>query len=203
MGNPLTAPRLMRRNELPVRPRGEVWSDDELLKLSSTNTDIKFELRDGEIIAMPPAGYRHGAVITRLILAIASHVDTHKLGTTLEGQTGYRLSLQQCIAPDVSFVAKDRYKLLLPDADKYFQGAPDLAVEVLSPSDSITETERKLALFLTHGTHLAWMVDPRRKWVRVYRKLGEFELLSGNQHLTGNSVLPGFRLSLHRLFEEL
>lgn len=152
---------------------------------------------------MPPAGYLHGAVITRLTLAIATHVETHKLGETLEGQTGYRLGLQECLALDVSYVAKERRKLLLPDVDKYFQGAPDLAVEVLSPSDSITETERKLALFLTHGTHLAWMVDPRRKWVRVYRKLGEFELLSGDRILTGNSVLPGFRISLHRLFEEL
>lgn len=193
----------MRLQELPVRPRGAVWSDDELLKLGSANTDIKFELRDGEIIAMPPAGHRHGAIIARLLTAVTSHVETHKLGLTLDGQTGYRMSLQHCLAPDLSFVSRERFKLLLPDEDKYFQGAPDFAAEVLSPSDSITETERKISLYLAHGTRLVWMIDPRRKWVRVYRKVGEFELLSGDRILTGNSVLPGFRISLHRLFEEL
>ena len=110
--------------------------------------------------------------------------------------------MDHCFAPDIAFVSKERFKLILPSESRYFTAPPDLAVEVLSASDSITKTERKLLLYLAHGSHLAWMVDPKHKSVRVYRKPGEFELLSADRILTGNSVLPGFRISLHRLFEE-
>lgn len=202
MGNPLTEARVMRLSELPVRPRGEIWTDDELLELGA-NTDIKFELWEGKVVAMPPAGLTHGAVIIRLAVAVGGHVLAHKLGEVFDGQTGFRLNLDNCFEPDISFLSRERLAMMQTDKNKLYHGAPDLAVEVLSPSDSITKIERKLNVCLMHGTHLAWMIDPRRKWVRVYRKLGEFELLTGDRILTGNSVLPGFRLSLHRLFEEL
>ncbi|HEY2951295.1 MAG TPA: Uma2 family endonuclease [Verrucomicrobiae bacterium] len=84
--------------------------------------------------------------------------------------------------------------------DKLFHGAPDLAVEVLSPSDSITSTEKKVTLYLVHGARLGWMVDPKSKTVRVYGQPGEFELLRPRQSLGGNAVVPGFRFSLGRLF---
>ena len=162
----------------------------------------KHELWFGKVVTMPPAGAEHGDIIVRLIIALGAFVARHKLGKVYEGQTGFRMSLDVCFEPDVSYVSKERLKLILPVKEKLLHGAPDLAVEVLSPSDSITRTEEKLEIFLTHGTRLAWMIDPKTKSVRVYRVNGEREVLRGDRVLTGNSVLPGFRISLGRLFED-
>ena len=151
---------------------------------------------------MPPAGAQHGDVIARLLIAVGSYVYAHSLGRVYDGQTGFRLSTDYCLAPDISFVSKDRLKLILPVEDKLFHGAPDLAVEVLSPSDSITATEKKITLCLVHGTLLGWIIDPKSKTARVYRKAGKFELLRPDRALIGNAVLPGFKSALSKLFEE-
>jgi Uma2 family endonuclease len=201
----LSSRRVAMPTRLPVcsfTPRGGLWTDDELLNLGA-NTDTKYELWDGKVIAMPPAGLLHGAIISRLLAAVGNHVYEHKLGEIFDGQTGFRLSTDHCFEPDISFVSRERLKLILPDQEKLFHGAPDLAVEVLSPSDSITKTERKIALYLAHGSRLAWMLDPKTKTARVYRATGENERLRADRYLTGNSVLPGFRISLSRLFEPI
>jgi Uma2 family endonuclease len=150
---------------------------------------------------MCPAGYEHGDVISVLSHALASVVYENKLGRIYDGQTGYRLNVDNCYCPDISFVSRRRFKLITRSKEKLFHGSPDLAVEVLSPSDSITKTERKIVSYLAHGTRLVWMVDTKHRSVRVYRPDGGMELLRGDRYLTGNSVLPGFRLSLGKLFE--
>ncbi len=178
----------------------KIWSDDELLELHSQGR--RCELWRGKVVTMSPAGANHGDITMRLSSAIAHHVYAHNLGLVYEGQTGFRINVDYCYSPDISYVSHERRKLILPLADKLFQGAPDLAVKVLSPSDSITKTEEKLARLLTHGTRLAWMVDHRHFSVRVYRQPDEFELLRPGRYLTGNSVLPGFRFPVARLFQD-
>jgi len=151
---------------------------------------------------MSPAGPEHGEVIVRLTVALGAYVQRHKLGRVYDGQTGYRLSLDLCLAPDLSFVSNERLKIIRPFKEKMFRGAPDLAVEVLSPSDSITKTEEKITHYLTHGTRLGWVVDVRHRSVKVYREPDEFELLRPGRFLSGNSVLPGFRCAMARLFDD-
>ena len=180
--------------------RGQVWTDDELLAFGSEN-DTKYELTEGKLIAMPPAGVKHGAITARLLAAIGAHVYQNKLGEVFDGQTGFRLSLDFCFSPDISFVSRERLDLLSPDADKLFHGAPDLAVEVLSPSDSISKTSKKMALYLAHGTRLGWMIDLKNKVAHLYRANDSVQIVPGDRMLTGNSVLPGFRVSLNRIFE--
>ena len=193
--------RIDRPIECALKPKGPYWTDEELLSLS-TDSDVRYELWDGKIIAMPPARPRHGMVTSQLIYLLGCHVYEHKLGRLFEGQTGFRLSFDYCFEPDVSFVSNERMKHILPAGlDGLFHSAPDLAVEVLSPSDSITKTERRMELYLAYGGRLAWMVDPKYKTVRVYRPGQKFESFSGERFLTGNSVLPGFRVSLGKIFE--
>ena len=151
---------------------------------------------------MSPAGAGHGDIIVRLTAAVATHVYEHRLGLVYDGQTGFRLSVNFCFCPDLSFVSRERTKLILPVKEKLFHGAPDLAVEVLSPSDFITKTEEKLNRLLAHGARLAWLVDLKNKSVRVYREPGKFEMLGEGRYLTGNSKLPGFRFAIARLFED-
>jgi len=183
-----------------LEPRGELWTDSELLTLGS-DTGAKYELWNGKVVSMPPAGIKHGVIIARLMAYLGIYVQQHKLGELLDGQTGFRLSVEYCFAPDISFVSRERLKLIQPITEKLFHGAPDLAVEVLSPGDSVSKTERKLALYLNYGSRLAWLIDARNKTVRVYRPGENFELLDSGRWLTGNSVVPNFRLSLAKLFE--
>jgi Uma2 family endonuclease len=186
-----------------LKPKGPFWTDSELLALGA-NTDVKYELWDGKIIPMSPARPKHGAVIARLSYHIGAHIYENKLGEMFDGQTGFRLGLQHCFQPDISFVSHERMKLILPHGmDGLFDAAPDLAVEVLSPSDSITKSEKKMQLYLAHGTRLGWMVDTKNKTVRVYRPGHAFETLQDERALTGNSVLPGFRISLSKIFENI
>jgi Uma2 family endonuclease len=186
-----------------LKPKGAFWTDAELLALS-TDSDVKYELWDGKIIAMSPARPKHGAVIARLSYYLSAHVYENKLGEIFDGQTGFRLGIQYCFQPDISFVSGERMKLILPQGlDGMFQAAPDVAVEVLSPSDSITKVEKKMQLYLAHGARLGWMIDTKNKTIRVYRPGQAFELLRGHQALTGNSVLPGFRVSLAKIFESI
>ena len=178
-----------------------IWTDDELMALDSKD-GRKHELWQGRIVTMSPAGAGHGDVIVRLTIAVGQFVHERRLGLVYDGQTGFRLSVDFCFCPDLSFVSHERAKLILPVRAKLFHGAPDLAAEVLSPSDSITKTEEKLNRLLAHGTRLAWMVDLKHKSVRIYRKAGKFELLGEGRYLTGNAVVPGFRFAIARLFED-
>lgn len=181
--------------------QNKIWTDDALLALDREGR--RHELWLGKIVTMTPGGAEHSGTALELSAAMHFHVRQHRLGRVFEGQAGYRLSVRDCLSPDISFVSNARLKVILPDRTKFFQGAPDLAVEVLSPSDSITRTEEKIALYLTHGTKLVWLVNPALRWVRVYQEPGAFALLKAGRFITGNSVLPGFRFSLTRLFEEL
>jgi len=178
----------------------KLWTDDQLMALDSDG--LKHELWFGKVITMSPAGAEHGDVISRLLVALGAHAYGNKLGRVYDGQTGYRLGPDHCFAPDISFVSKARLKLILPAKEKLFHGSPDLAVEVLSPSDSITKTEEKITLYLTHGTRLAWMVDIGHRSIRLYREPGKFELLRPGRSLSGNSVVPGFRYAVSKLFED-
>jgi Uma2 family endonuclease len=179
----------------------KIWTDDALLALDQAGR--RHELWRGKVVAMTPGGAEHSGMALELATALNQHVHQHRLGRVFESQAGFRLSIRDCLSPDISFVSHARLKIILPDRKKFFHGAPDLAVEVLSPSDSITRTEEKIALYLAHGTRLVWLVNPAQRWVRVYREPGIFELLKPGRYLTGNSVVPGFRFSLGRLFEEI
>ena len=180
---------------------GAIWTDAELLALHGD--DRKHELWSGKVVTMAPAGFEHGDVDLVLSHALADVVYKKELGRVCEGQTGFRLNVDTCYSPDLSFVSHERFKLITPAKSGLFHGAPDLAVEVLSPSDSITKTEIKVQNYLAHGTRLVWMVDLRNRSVRVYRPGQSFELLKGNRVLTGNSIVPGFRISLSKLFESI
>ena len=185
-----------------LKPNGEYWTDSELLALGESS-DIKYELCDGEIIAIPPAKPRHGMVISQLIYLLGCHVYEHKLGKIFEGQTGFRLSFEHCYEPDVSFVSNDRMKLILTDEglDGLFHAAPDLAVEVRSPSDGRTTLLQKAREYLRHGSRLVWIIDPDAQDVVDLRSGEPPRTLRLGDELDGGDVVPGFRFPVSRLFE--
>ena len=154
--------------------------------------DKHVELVRGVLVVREPAGFRHGATGTRLTKHLADHVDAQGLGRVIAGETGFKLasSPDTVRAPDVAFIRRER----LPDREPqgYLALAPDLVVEVLSPSDRAGETLSKVADWLNAGTQLVWVIDPERRVARVYRQDGTMSLVSESEPLNGEDVVPGF-----------
>jgi Uma2 family endonuclease len=182
----------------PAKPSAQ-WTEAELLALPRGD-GYKRELVNGEII-MSPAGANHGSVVMRLARAIGNHADAHGLGVTFDGQTGFRMpATSDVLSPDVSFVTTDRLRAAGGVPAGFFQGSPDLAVEVLSPGDSVRMIEEKLRQYLANGTRLAWVVSPGQQTVHVYRTLTPDRMLKAGDAFDGEEVLPGFTYPVADLF---
>ena len=181
----------------PTLNRKKIWTDEELESLPDDGN--KYELVDGEL-SMSPVPANHGAICVRLILLIGSFVQRRKLGEVYDSSTGFRLSPEILLSPDVSFVSKSRLKKILKAPDRFLHGAPSLAIEVLSPSDRMNELHRKLDLYFEHGTKLIWIVNWKLNQVHIYRPAGIEALTRSTDVLSGSEVLPGFKCRLSQIF---
>ena len=178
----------------------KTWTDDELMALPKDG--YKRELLQGDII-MSPAGSEHGWICVRIVSELERHSRRHKLGAVFDSSTGFRLTPDDLLSPDAAFVARARFAALPRIPRGFFSGAPDLVVEVLSPSDTIDRVHEKMARYFAHGCRLAWVINPAEKTALVYRGPAADRLLKVDDALDGEEVLPGFRLPLAELFEEL
>ncbi len=178
----------------------KVWTDEELMALPKDG--YKRELLQSEII-MSPAGSEHGMICVRIAFALEEHVRRHKAGMIFDSSTGFRLTPDDLLSPDAAFVTKARLVGMKRPPRGFFAGAPDLIVEVLSPSDSPAGIHGKLTQYFAHGCHLAWVINPAERNALVYRTPEADHLLRFTDTLDGEGVLPGFRLPLAELFAEL
>jgi Uma2 family endonuclease len=106
-----------------------------------------------------------------------------------------------CISPDVAFVRMERVRSQGGITPKFFQGAPDLAVEVMSPRESRRRLKQKLIEYFNNGTRLAWVVNPGNETVMVHTSAEQVESLGPADQLRGGSLLPGFAFAIKELFE--
>lgn len=161
----------------------------------------RHELIQGELQMMSPAGFEHGAIAQRLGTKLSMHVDEKQLGVVLTAETGFVLSRNPDTvrAPDVSFVSnKQLERCGMPQA--YFPEAPALAVEVVSPDDTAEAVDGKIRDWLTAGTKLAWVIYPKGRTATVYRSLEDICVLSEQDSLAGDSVVPGFTCVIADIF---
>ena len=177
----------------------KLMTADELLAMPDDGFH-RYELVKGELISMAPAGGEHGAIGSRTCRRIGNFVEANDLGEVFNADTGFIISTDpdtvRC--PDVSFVRKER--ILADGIPKGFMhGAPDLAVEVISPSDSYSEVAEKAAQLLEAGTQLVVLIDPRTRTVSLHYD-GEIDRLSEGDTLTLGDVLPGFECGVGELF---
>jgi Uma2 family endonuclease len=175
-----------------------VITDEELLHLPKDGH--KYEVVDGELVAMSPAGMRHEFVVMEIGARLRNFVKEHRLGRVPAPDLLYVLPSGNKRGPDASFICAERLAAL--PADTVFPPiAPDLAVEVVSPSDRSRSVLDKVGEYLDAGVRLVWVIDPVKRRAVVYRTGTEGRFVASDGELDGEDVLPGFRCALADLFE--
>ena len=173
---------------------------DELLRLPRGRA--RYELIDGELRTMTPSGHLHGKVAARVARWLVAFVDDHDLGVAYGAETGFMLrrAPDTVRAPDAALVTKERLATMALSPRGYFPGPPDLAIEVLSPSDVPHDVEQKIADWLAAGCRVVVVLDPERAIGRVHRPAVATQLLAMSDSLQIPELLPGWSVSLGDLF---
>ena len=163
------------------------------------DTPYRHELVAGVIVAEPFASFRHDRVRRRLERLLEDFVEPRGLGEVF-GETGFVLGRDPDTVrgPDVSYVSRGRLRHF--DDATFFSGAPDLAVEILSPSNRPGEMHAKVADYLAAGARMVWVIDPEMRTVTTYRSLLSPRTLQSGEALDGEDVLPDLSIPIDTIF---
>jgi Uma2 family endonuclease len=184
----------------------KLYTIADLWELSSASDEYKLaELIRGELISVAGAGGESTILAAFILGHIGNYVDDHKLGYVTGADGHYILAENPdtAVIPDVGFIKKERMPKPIPK--KYIHATPDLAVEVISPSDKAKEIREKIELYLAYKTELVWVVYPSSERVDVYRAADKahVEVVKLDGVLSGENVLPGFTLAVEDIFAVL
>lgn len=156
-----------------------------------------YEYVNGELVPIAPPSREHGEISVNIIHYLYSYVYEQKLGRLYTAETTFQIG-ERTAKPDVAFVSTAR---LTGDKTKGFSIPPDLAIEVVSPSDVQSRIAAKALAYLNAGTRLVWVLEPVTKTVTVYRSERDIKMLTQGDTLTGEDVVPGFSCPVAQLFE--
>jgi Uma2 family endonuclease len=177
---------------------------DELLDMPHRDehgNDCRLELMRGELKVMSPSKPLHGIMCARITIKLGSFVEENDLGETFGAETGFVVERDPdtVLGADAAYVSRGRLATV-ESFDKFFPFAPDLAIEVLSPSNTASEINRKIALYFAAGSLAVWVFNPKKRTAAVYTSPSDARILSEQDALDGGDVLPGFTLELSKLF---
>jgi len=161
----------------------------------------QYELVRGVLHKMAPAGFRPSNIAVRFAARLVTFANEHGLGEVTGADGGYKLEVapDTILAPDAAFVRAERVPPL-DEQNRFAELAPDLVVEVMSPSDTIREVNEKVDLYLENGVLLTWIFDPKRRRVTIRRAGEPPRTLGDGDELAGEDILPGFRVAVAELF---
>lgn len=156
-----------------------------------------YEYVKGELIPMAPPTIEHGRISGDIVSLLQRHVRKHQLGIVCSSDTVFQIG-ESGRKPDAAFLGQDR----IPDNQRQASPVPpDLAVEVVSPSDKLYDVQEKVFEYLDAGTRMVWVVEPVGKTVTIYRSRSDIKILTINDTLTGEEVVEGFRCAVTQIFE--
>jgi Uma2 family endonuclease len=162
-----------------------------------------YELIRGELREVSPSSAEPTMVTINVSSPLFTHVRERRLGVVTSADGGFNLfpDRSSVVAPDLGFIRRERIPLDF-DFQRYFPVPPDLALEVVSPSDSFGDVMEKVGLYLDAGVRLIWVAIPKRRVVVVYRPDHAPRTLTENDELDGEDVIPGFRMSVRAVFAD-
>ena len=177
-------------------------TDDQFYQLCRNNPDIKFERNaKGEIIIMPPTGGETGNYNFEIAVDFGIWNRQTRLGVCFDSSTCFKLPNGADRSPDVSWIQQARWDTLTPQQKEKFPPiAPDFVLELMSPTDSLKETQNKLQEYMDNGVQLGWLINRKTQRVEIYRQGKEVEILVSPTELSGENVLPGFVLNLQTVW---
>ena len=185
--------KLVPMSPLPPPDAGTPMTLEEFLE-----HDIEgYEYVKGELVPMPPPSREHGEISINVIRYLDAHVYQNKLGRLYTAETTFQVG-DRVMKPDVAFVSTAQ---LTGDKTKGFAIPPDLAIEVVSPSDVQSRIATKALEYLNAGTRLVWVLEPVSQTVTVYRSETDIKTLTREDTLPGEDVVPGFVCPVAQLFE--
>lgn len=159
------------------------------------------ELIAGEIVTHMPTGHPHGFIENIIGALLYIYLKTNQIGRALTGEVGIytRRNPDQIRAADVAFISHER--LSQANEEGFLDVAPELIVEIMSPANTWTEAQEKLAEYFAIGVSIVWIVDPQLEQIHVYRSVEQFKLLQKQDELTSEEILPGFSVALTEIFD--
>jgi Uma2 family endonuclease len=177
-------------------------TDEQLFRLCQDNRDLRFEMTArGELIIMAPTGSETGRRNARINQRLLNWSDADGTGVVFDSSVGFRLPNGARVSPDASWVSRERYEAVPPEErEKFAPICPDFVAELRSPSDNLQELQERMAEYIENGAGLGWLLDPPSQRVYVYRPGREVEILEEPETVSGDSVLPGFVLSLQEIW---
>jgi Uma2 family endonuclease len=174
---------------------------EDLLRMP--RDDWRYELIEGVLYRMPPPGFEHGSITGQLAGLLFAHAHRQKIGRVLGAETGFQIGSgpDTVRAPDVAFVSNERLREASFDPKKYFPGAPDFLCEVLSPSDSYSDVEKKVAQWLSAGSRMVVLADSSKRLLFVHRPGQPVQILSENDTLDASDAVTGWTVRVADIFE--
>jgi len=192
----------LTENQVETPPNQQILTDAEFMALNRDGH--RYEIVNGELIDMGNRSAKHGYVCSILMILLGGYVHSQKLGAMFDSSTAFKMKSGNKRSPDVSFMAKERLQGLDDLPDGFLEGAPDLAVEILSPSNTVEEIHNKLVEYFDNGARLVWVIHPKEQYVLVYRSAQEPDrLLKSVDSLDGEDIVPEFTLAVAELFQKL
>ncbi len=177
-------------------------TDDQFYQLCRENPDVKFERNaKGEIIVMSPTGGETGSYNSEINADFVIWNRQTKLGVCFDSSTCFKLPSGANRSPDVSWIKQDRWDALNPEQKRKFPPiAPDFVLELMSPTDSLKDTQDKMQEYINNHVKLGWLINRKTRRVEIYRQGQEVEVLESPTQLSGEDILPGFVLNLQTLW---
>ncbi|NER28433.1 MAG: Uma2 family endonuclease [Symploca sp. SIO1C4] len=173
-------------------------TDDQFYKLCRANPDIKLERNvRGELIIMSPTGGETGNRNIEIAGEFVFWNRQTKLGKLFDSSTCFKLKGGSDRSPDLAWIKQERWNQLTPEQrEKFPPITPDFVLELMSPSDSLTEVQAKMQEYMDSGVKLGWLIERKTRRVEIYRQGQAVEVLDNPTILSGEEVLPGFELNM-------
>ncbi len=177
-------------------------TEEDLIQNNDVERKVRCELIDGILVEKATVSYLENRLAAVLTCYLHLFLTQTRLGAVFTEGALYKLVDGNFRLPDVTVCLKDKYPTGKVDRIPYAEFPPDLAVEVLSKSNTPKEISRKLRQLFASGTRLIWVVDPVKRSVAVYTSANDTQVLTEQDTLTGGDLLPGFELSIAEWFRQ-